>query len=275
MKPFIIPLIILAVLIIGTVMFFLFSQHPAPALPGETREIEGRTYRLTFYDDFDGDRLDRAKWSCCPEWKRGNIGGYWSDKCTSLDGNGHLVLTALKDEKGVLRSGAVRSKGKFKQCRGYFEARCKLQSAHGLWTAFWLMCPEEMIVTGDAVSGAEIDIYESFDLDRGKINHAIHYDGYGKDHKCRAKEESRPDVYDGEFHTFSLLWTDDAYIFYIDGEEVQRFASSDPDYPGCSTAAAYLKLSVECGTWAGKIVDEELPDEALTVDYVKVYEADE
>ena len=56
--------------------------------------VNGAKYILTFSDDFDGKKLDGQKWKCCPEWKRGDVGGKWSNKMTSLEGKGNLVLTA-------------------------------------------------------------------------------------------------------------------------------------------------------------------------------------
>ena len=244
-------------------------------VPDETIEIDGDTYRMTFCDDFDGKKLDTRKWSLCPQWERGNVGGHWSDDCVSLDGAGRLVLKTKLAEDGTPLTGAIRSKGKFEQSHGYFEARCRLQSAHGMWTAFWLMCEEEHKIGNGAKDGAEIDIYESYSLDDAAINHAVHWDGYGEEHRCWAKAKSGTSCYDGKFHTFGLLWTDDAYIFYIDGREVRRLDASDAEYPGCCEPATYLKLSVEAGTWAGAIRPEELPDDSLTVDYVKVYQKTE
>ena len=45
---------------------------------------------------------------------------------------------------------------------------------------------------------------------------------------------------DGEFHTYALLWTPDAYIFYVDGEETVR-----TDYRGVSTVPEFIRLTVE------------------------------
>ena len=156
-------------------------ETPSEPVPEEIT-VEGQKFVLTFHDEFDGKKLDREKWNYCPMWERGNIGGFWDGNCVKLDG-GHLVLTALLDGDGVPHSGAIRSKGLFEQAKGYFTARCKLQKAHGLWSAFWLMCDGAKNVGHGAIDGAEIDVFESYNIDRGAINHAIHYDGYDADHQ--------------------------------------------------------------------------------------------
>ncbi len=268
---------IISVFLIISVMTAFFSLTACNIAPdGEDKfvTVEGEQYRLTFSDEFDGEYLDLEKWSACPAWERQDVGGRWDASQISLDGNGNLVLSASIKEDGTPISGAIRTSGnvvkKFQQARGYFEIRCKLQQAKGFWGAFWLMCDSEKKVGNGAVDGAEIDIFESYDVTGGNINHAVHWDGYGADHKMISKGV-KTNCYDGEFHTFSLLWTEDAYIFYIDGVKTYTLDASVSGFPGSCEAACYLKITTEFGSWAGRYNKDELPD-SLIVDYVRVYE---
>ncbi len=243
----------------------MFNQLPKYY---EEIKVEGDTFQLTLYDDFDGTELNSKIWAPCPEQRRQDAGGWWKDSMVRLDGKGNLVLTADVID-AVPISGAIRSKGKFKQAKGYFEIRCKLQSAKGFWGAFWLMCRGAKSVGNGAADGAEIDIFESNDIN-GQINHAIHWGGYGASHKQIACSVHAPNCYDGNFHTFSLLWTEKEYVFYIDKKETYRISEGDASYPGANTKPTYLKISTEFGSWAGAYNANELPD-CLVVDYVKVY----
>lgn len=231
--------------------------------------INNQTYTRTFTDDFNGTQLDLTKWERCPEWTRveNNV---WRNDMSNLDGEGHLVLSVEKLDDTRYKSGAVRTRGKFYQKQGYFEIRCKLQRSTGYWGAFWLM--PDIIDTGvpGGSDGTEIDIFESAYLKESKICHAVHYDygNAGNEHGKAARIVDVPDIYDGNHHTFSMDWNDEAYIFYIDGVETARISSADVDISKIET---YLKISVEVGSWAGKVVDSELPDE-ITVDYVNVYQ---
>ncbi len=237
--------------------------------------IDGATYRMTFFDDFNGTELNTDKWSLCPEQNRQDAGGRWDDSCTSLDGNGNLILTAKLDENNKPISGAIRSKGKFEQAQGYFECRARLQKAPGFWGAFWLlsdsMSSPSTQSDGTAENGIELDIMESNDIFMKDINNAIHWDGYGDAHKKTAQTNHNTNCYDGEFHTFGLLWTDTAYIFYIDGKEVFRSQKGYENYPGNCKDACYLKATVEFGTWAGTWDAMMLPDN-VAFDYIKVYQ---
>ena len=82
----------------------------------------------------------------------------------------------------------------------------------------------------------------------------------------------KKDIYDGEFHTFGLLRTDQEYVFYIDGRRTwkanARMCEPCP-LPG------FMELTVEAAEWAGagsSASVKALPADML-VDYVRVYSA--
>ncbi|MGN0173560.1 MAG: family 16 glycosylhydrolase [Acutalibacteraceae bacterium] len=248
----------------------------------KTREINGRKYIRTFYDDFEGTELDTTKWSYCPEWDRQDGGCQWSDSMTSLDGNGNLKLTCAMgvDSNGDTKPlcGAIRSRGLFEQKYGYFEIRTKLQSTTGFWSAFWLM-PDNILgegITG-GIDGSEIDIFEAYSctVDKKAVNHAVHFDGYSANHRSQGSSVDSL-VYDGEYHTFALEWDETSYVFYIDGSETYRIIGGETldskgDPIDISQVETYLKITLEAGSWAGSIDETQLPDSIL-VDYVRVYQ---
>lgn len=235
-----------------------------------TIEINGQTYIRTFYDDFDGYELDDTKWSRSPEtYRQGNY-CKWSKQMSYLDGNGHLILGCQYDTNGDLLCGAIRSRNKFEQCYGYFEASVKLQQADGFWSAFWLM-PKNIDLYGEdgGGDGSEIDVFEAFGYKKKGINHAIHYDGYDESRHKSIGKSITADVYDGNYHKFSLLWDKNKYVFYIDDKETYRITSAQVDISYVST---YLKFSLESSLkWTGKPADEDLPS-GISVDYVSVYQ---
>jgi beta-glucanase (GH16 family) len=224
------------------------------------REKEG--WRLTFEDDFDGEELDLTKWSRLPDGKRRD--GYWSGQEAFLDGKGHLIIQT-SERDGEYYSGALNTRGKFEQAYGYYEIRAQLPKEEGFWTAFWLMADGVGIVGNEGRDGTEIDIYESAYPKEDKIQHALHWDGYGEHHKSAGYAPYIPGIYEG-FHTFALQWDEDEYIFYVDGEETWRTSAG-----GVSEVPSFLKVTAEVGTWAGDIRKAKLPAQ-LIVDYVRVYE---
>lgn len=231
--------------------------EPKDALPGAPA---GKAWKLVWSDEFQGDKLDGAKWDV-PEYKRRD--GYWSRKAISLDGKGHLVMSVLKEGDKYL-DGCVRTRGKFEHAFGYYVARIQLQKQPGHWSAFWIMGDGVGRVGNQGRDGTEIDIMEKPWLD-DRINYALHWDGYGKDHKSEAKLVRAPGVMEG-WHTYGLWWKSDEYVFYLDGKEMWRTRAG-----GVCQVPQFIKLSDEIGKWGGDIAKAKLPDQFL-VDYVRVYD---
>ena len=134
-----------------------------------------------------------------------------------------------------------------------------------------MMCGNVAGVDGSAADGVEIDIIESINNEANACNHALHWDGYGDDHKQAGPGQFfDKNIYDGQFHTFALERTPEYYVFYIDGKETWR-ASADVCAP--CPEDGYIKLTVEAAEWAGAGTDASisaLPADML-VDYVRVY----
>ena len=225
---------------------------------------------LLFEDYFDGETLDSTKWALCPEWGRQDGICQWRNDMVSLDGEGHLVLNAEWDvEAEKMYSGAVRTDDLFEQTYGYYEASIKFPAVNGIWGAFWMMCGEVSAVDGTSVDGVEVDIIESAYGNKGEYNHAMHWDGYGDDHQKTAKTMRDNAIYDGEYHTFGFWWTEEEYIFYVDGVETWRTTAA-----GICNKPGYMKLTVEGASWAGLTrfnAKKNLPAQML-VDYVKVWD---
>ena len=234
--------------------------------PAEPRDVlpdapEGKTWKLIWHDEFEGDTLDETKWDVPPDGRRRD--GYWMRKAVSLDGKGNLVISTLKEGDRYI-SGCVRTRGKFERAFGYYVARIQLQTQPGHWSAFWLWGTGVTKVGDDGRNGTEIDIMEKPWLD-DRVQHALHWNGYGEHHRSEGKVAKVPGVMEG-WHTFSVLWMPDEYVFYVDGEETWRTRAG-----GVCQVPLYIKLSDEVGKWGGDIGKASLPDRFL-VDYVRVYD---
>lgn len=224
-------------------------------------------YHLVFEDEFEGDTLDDTRWEKCPEQHRQDLNNYWDDEMSYLDGSGHLIIGMdVRGDRYV--SGGVRSKNRFERAYGYYEICCSVNTIPGYWTAFWLHNDCVSDETQGGRNGTEIDIYESPYCSRGEIQHTLNWDGYGDAHKSEGKIV-KADVYDGELHTFGLLWTEQEYVFYIDGTETWRTDAAAAG--GTCEVPLYMKITAETGSWAGPLpVRTRLPDH-MTVEWVRVY----
>ena len=234
------------------------ERHPTDGLPPLPA---GQHWKLAWSDEFNGDKLDPAKWEICGDWKRRD--GYWTKSESYPDGHGHLILRTRQDGERFV-CGAIRTRGRFEHRYGYWVARCKLPTQPGHWPAFWLMS-EGVNRVGDAGrDGTEIDIAE-FPWRDGRTTMNLHWDGYGRAHKSTGTKIFEPAITNG-FHNFALWWTPTNYTFYMDGKQVWQSSAG-----GVSQAPEYLKLTEEIGTWAGDIHAAKLPD-YFAVDYVRVYD---
>lgn len=248
--------------------------------------IDLSKFDLTFEDNFDGDALDTSVWRAHNSFGV-RKGGYWSGNQVRVE-NGNLVITTEYKENGEFGAGwytsGISTQNNFEQTYGYYECRCILPKGEGLWSAFWLTNPNVTKLTdGTAVNGAEIDVFESpyyhLGSNGNKVTTNIHYNGYELSTKysnvCITNLSNNP--YE-EYNTYGVLWTKDAYIFYINGYEVGRSA-----YGGVSQKPEYMILSCEVdGTsatpqkgWSGIIEnnDKATFKAEFKVDYVRAYTA--
>ncbi len=265
--------------------------------------IDMSKFTLVWSDEFEGDELDTDKWGFS-WWITQRKGGYWHQDMVKVE-DGNLVISAeYKDEPlenyyydytsthGIpdyapgWYTGKVVSRGKFEQAYGYFEVRCKLPKATGLWSAFWLMNDDGVYnVDGSGKDGTEVDVFESFNYkDYGWggdfVTTGIHFDGYGEEEQSASigKQYLENDPYN-EYNTYGVEWSDEEYIFYINGKETGRLGKGD-----VSENPEYLLLSVEFAGSNGvqssdrhgtgkisKTPAENWPAQFI-VDYVRVYQ---
>jgi beta-glucanase (GH16 family) len=245
-------------LILGLLALSARGTEPDDQLPPAPH---GKAWQLVWHDEFDGQKLDETKWTYRPDGKR--KGGWWSKQAISLDGDGHLVITTFMDGDKPT-TGCITTQGKFEHAFGYYVARVKFQKEPGHWSAFWITGPGVNQVGNGGRDGTEIDIMEKPWLD-DRVTHNLHWDGYGEHHQHAGTRTSVPGVMEG-WHTFSVLWLADEYVFYVDGKETWRSKAG-----GVCQVPQYMLLSDEIGSWAGDITKARLPDRFL-VDYVRVYD---
>ena len=212
-------------------------------------------------DEFDGTSLDSSKWSyrfLGP--RRDGINA--KEAVSHHPKPNHNNKTFKQNDKYF--TGMIGTQGKFEHTYGYWDCRMQFQKQIGHWSAFWLQSPTYGKIIGDAKSsGAEIDIIEFLVNTKHLLRHNIHWDGY-KEHHKHVGEKLNFQGLDKGFHLIGLEWTEEEYIFYVDGKETWRTNK------GISHRQQYIILSLEVGKWADDISKATLPD-SMIVDYVRVF----
>ena len=225
-------------------------------------------YKLVWSDEFDGPTLDTAK------WKHRYLGprkdGVNDTSAIALDGAGHLLITCSRKDDKIL-TGMICTDSLFSAKYGYFEARVQFQTQEGWWPGFWLMGnrvgdPDRGKATIDDTerNGTEIDIFEYLRIRGDQLQHALHWNGYGPNHKSVGHHPSAANLTSG-FHTVGCEWTPERYVFYVDGMKSWETTSS------ISGVEEYIILSGEVSSWPGNIQRASLPD-SVVFDYVRVWQ---
>ncbi len=257
---------------------------PPPVLPawlGKRPPVEG-DWTLTFEDNFNGKAVDEGNWNV-------HAPNYW-DKATAFSKANVIVdggVARLRYEKKTgfhnddpkqkqfgYTTGFLDTYGKWVQRYGYYETRTKLPTSPGLWPAFWLM-PDRGVEAGEqwqrqdtGKGGMEYDIVEH--LTRWgpyRYNIAMHWDGYGKEHKAIGSSNIyvQPDK-DG-YVTSGMLWLPGSVVFYYNGTEVARWETER-----ISAIPSHLMYTLPQGGWDNNEVDDkQLPADFL-IDYVRVWQ---
>lgn len=227
--------------------------------------------KLVWSDEFNDSKIDETKWNIHHNKRRTDPDGKdaWWHKDNAYLENGSLVIRTSKID-GAYAGAAINTKKKFERTYGYYETRVKMQKDQGHWGAVWLFSPSVLKVGDGGRDGTEIDIFESPYVGLGKdsVNIALHWDGYGKDHKKANKVVTGMKLNDGNWHTFAVDWRPESYKFYCDGKLVWETSEG-----GVSQVPLHLIVSDEIGDWGGKldIRKAKLPD-YMYVDYIRVYD---
>ncbi|MBP9988375.1 MAG: glycoside hydrolase family 16 protein [Ruminococcus sp.] len=270
--------------VIDVVHRFLMALR-YPWEPKTPNTVDMSKFTLVFDEEFDDDEIDMNVWNHYRQGER--KGGYW-DKDQAFICDGNLVIKTDYKENGKYGSGyycdRIDTRDKYTQTYGYFECRCILPAAQGLWSAFWLSNKDVSIDGTPGTKGTEIDVFESplyyrtlLGLDNSMITSNLHYGGYGLQTKYKNVTISKAINPYTQFNTYGLEWNEDEYIFYINGVETGR-----SKFGGVSKAPEYLILSCEVDGvdgvpfygWSGLITKNkkhELPAEFI-VDYVRAYQ---
>jgi beta-glucanase (GH16 family) len=252
---------------------------------GSVSSNSDQNWVLTWSDEFtgpNGSSPDATKWAM---ESGGNGWGndeleYYTPRPENLRlENGNLVIEAVKEEfagaDGVKRhysSGRLKTKGRFSQTYGRFEARIRIPSGQGVWPAFWML-GDDFPTTGWPACG-EIDVMENVDVDKARIHGSIHGPGYSAKKSLTSSFTLRHGLFSDEFHIFAVEWEPRVIRFYVDDD---LYATTTPaDLPSGARWVfdhpffLILNLAVGGNLPASPDTSTEFPQRML-VDYVRVY----
>ena len=240
-------------------------------------ELDLTGYELVFEDEFEGNALNTDVWDYRGSGPR--RGGFNAESQVRVE-NGNMIMTGDYRTDGTYGEGWYTGMIKLKEryCKGYFEIRCILNEGSGFWSAFWIQAdhPYEAEYSKGGVGGAEIDIMESYNDENHKryesVAQTIHCAGVNG--ATEGYQSERLGYYKGnniheEYNTYGLMWTDDEYIFYVNGVETRRTSFGNGVSEVLEDVIVSLEIPDETRLAA---LDKETYSTEFIVDYVKIYQ---
>ncbi len=263
---------------------------------------------LAWSDEFNGSRVDRAKWSFDIDcWGGGNTERqcYTDSRNNARVKGGLLVITArhqhatgpaLPKAQRARSSGPaatvsreytsakLTTRGKAAWRYGRIEVRARLPQGQGTWPAIWMM-PEHEEYGGWAASG-EIDILEAVNLGvacaactggrEDTILGTIHFGKVAPGNAYASTEIHEPAVLSG-FHTFTVEWEPAKITWLVDGRvyavrHAKEWFSGGSAAPGAPfNQPFYLILNLAIG---GKLAEGRGLGGVQDRDFPKRFEID-
>ena len=228
-----------------TLVAFLLSACGGSLNEGNTDvAIDGpspsREWQLIWSDEFDGTELDPANWEIqigdgkaygLNRW--GNEEDqYYTDSPDNISvADGNMVITSLGDGVPMsevdpvygnpnadysFTSARVTTSERFEFTYGRVEARIKIDTAPGLWQAFWLLGSNSSPY-GTWPQKGEIDIMETYSPGSQIVGGAAHF-GTSNGLNQYATKNAVGDYDDGEYHLYSVEWDAEQIRWYFDGK---------------------------------------------------------
>lgn len=246
-----------------------WRRVPRPARP------PSRLSGYGFADEFGGAACtppDPARWRhelADPGWVNNELQVYTGDPANAcLDGQGHLVITAIRDDAGQWTSARLSTEGLFSQQGGSWQARIKLDSRPGCWPAFWLLGVNIGRV-GWPWCG-EADVAE--DYGRSWTEATVHCPA-GEDSTSR---QSAGLASDRDWHVYQLDCFRDRMAFFRDGAPFLMAATSQfpaGSWPFGRNGGMFALLNLAIGgDGPGMAPPASGPSRvAMEVDYVRAW----
>ena len=238
---------------------------------------------LIWSDEFNGSSINPNYWKLETGtgdngWGNNELQSYTNGDNVEVK-DGKLILTAKKvndkKERGSYTSTRMISWGKQEFKYGRIEVRAKLPSGTGIWPAIWMLGSN--LGTAGWPACGEIDIMEYVGYEPDVVHATVHTtDGSGSNGNGNSKVLT---TCEEQFHIYGLYWTEDKLQFYIDTPDniVHTYSpviKTEANWPFDKPHFFILNVAVG-GNWGGvKGVDNSIFPQAMTVDYVRVYQLD-
>lgn len=236
-----------------------------------------KEYQLVFEEHFDGEgepNPDIWNHQVGEKWANNESQCYVNDRTHSYikDSKLHIVATYEDIPMCPYKSARLNTSEKKEFMYGKFVVRAKMPKGRGSWPAIWFLGTRKNQERWPRCG--EIDLLEYAGNRMHMVSCAIHTEAYNHKINTQVNKRTMLETASDEFHTYTLDWSEDTLIFYVDEQEVLRvqkkLGDTISEWP--FDQPFYIIINLAVGGWyGGSIVSEDLPYH-LEVDYIKVYQ---
>ncbi|MCC3158554.1 glycoside hydrolase family 16 protein [Hymenobacter sp. 15J16-1T3B] len=226
-------------------------------------------------DDFGGGALDQQKWSfeVRDSWFNDEKQATTNSPNNLFldDGKLHIVARREAYNGKPFTSARIVTKNKMNYGFGRLDVRAKLPKGQGIWPAIW------MLGVDDATAGwpacGEIDIMELRGSQPDVNVTSVHYGPSATAHLVKTANWRLPTGdFSQDFHTFSLIRSENQIRWFVDGTEIYSVNSSQlAPYPFNNPFYAILNVAVGGDFGGDPSATEPFPKE-MVVDYVHFFQ---
>jgi len=209
-------------------------------------------------------------------WGNNELQYYTNSADNAIVQNGYLIITAKQESLGGANytSARLKTKAKFEQKYGRFEARIKLPTGKGIFPAFWMLGSNFDEVSWPQCG--EIDIMEYLGNKPTEVFGTIHGPGFSGSNSISKKFNLTNDRFDTDFHVFGVEWTEKHINWYVDNvlyNQITREKVAEEGGEWVFDNSFFMLLNVAVGgNLPGNPDANTSFPQRMVVDYVRVYQ---
>jgi hypothetical protein len=199
------------------------------------------------------------------------------------DGEGHLVIRALKSVSGAWTSARISTLGLQEFQYGRIEARMSLPVGNGLWPAFWMIGGDAPDVRWPACGSADLvenvsNQNNASNLGWSTVRATIHGPGYSLGNGLYGNYPLPKGGRIDGFHVYGAIWSPNMIQFYVDDPENIFFVGTPSSIPPgtrwvLDKPYAFVANLAVGGEWPGPSDASTPTPSDMIIDYVRVYKA--
>ena len=172
--------------------------------------------KLTFSDDFNGEKIDETKWNLPANGETAFIVKGGKDK---------VLRISLRKAEDMIQWNGLTTGGKFEQAYGYFEASIRMPAYKG-HTAILRLSPADEKAAPNVML-----LFEGLGADK-IMPWARKVDDSGqRDFRSEGDKFLKPGEAAKKFNTYGILWTEKAFTWFINGKKVHQVDKQDVAKP--------------------------------------------